>query len=131
MGRPPNEDLNRFFGEHKQSRRIFDALASALQNAGPIDIRVSKSQVAFWRDRPFAWAWLPEQYLKRTAAPLVLTVGLRRRDSSTRWKQVVEPASGRFTHHLELESVSDIDSEVAGWLKEAWDLAGPSDRGTK
>ncbi|HVL51979.1 MAG TPA: DUF5655 domain-containing protein [Actinomycetota bacterium] len=121
----PDKDLDRFFGAHQESRRIFDALATNVQEFGPLDIRTSKSQVAFWREHPFAWAWLPEQYLKREAATLVLTVGLRRRDTSPRWKQVVEPAAGRFTHHLELGSVSDIDSEVRGWLREAWEVAGP------
>jgi hypothetical protein len=53
----------------------------------------------------------------------VLTLALRRRDPSPRWKEIVEPARGRFTHHLELHSVDDIDQEVRGWLSDAWLLA--------
>jgi hypothetical protein len=117
-------ELDRFFGEHEESRQIFDALAEAVMAIGPSSVRVTRSQVAFWRNHPFAWAWMPEQYLKREAAPLVLTVGLRRRDSSPRWKEVVEPRPGRFTHHLELSSVKEIDREVAGWLREAWEVSG-------
>jgi hypothetical protein len=48
-------------------------------------------------------------YLRREAAPLVLSVFLWRRDASPRWKSVVEPVSGRFTHHLELGAVSPVD----------------------
>lgn len=55
---------------------------------------------------------------------VIESVGLRRRDGSLRWKQVVEPAPGRFTHHLELRSVFDVDAEVRDWLQEAWELAG-------
>jgi hypothetical protein len=117
-------ELDRFFGEHEESRQIFDALAEAVMAIGPSSVRVTRSQVAFWRNHPFAWAWMPEQYLKREAAPLVLTVGLRRRDPSSRWKEVVEPRPGRFTHHLELSSVKEIDREVAGWLREAWEVSG-------
>jgi hypothetical protein len=117
-------ELDRFFGEHEESREIFDALAEAVMAIGPSSVRVTRSQVAFWGNHPFAWAWMPEQYLKRAAAPLVLTVGLRRRDPSPRWKEVVEPRPGRFTHHLELRSVNEIDGEVAGWLKEAWGTSG-------
>jgi hypothetical protein len=117
-------ELDQFFGEHQESKQIFDALAEAVMAVGPTSIRVTRSQVAFWRSHPFAWAWMPEQYLKREVAPLVLTVGLRRRDSSPRWKEVVEPKPGRFTHHLELRSVKEIDAEVEGWLKEAWERAG-------
>jgi hypothetical protein len=40
-----------------------------------------------------------------------------------RWKQIVEPAPGRFTHHLELHTASEIDDEVRRWLQEAWEAA--------
>jgi hypothetical protein len=46
------------------------------------------------------------------------------RDPSPRWKQVVEPARGRFMHHLELTSAADIDHEVQSWLQAAWEMAG-------
>jgi hypothetical protein len=89
----------------------------------PAKLRVTKSQVAFWRRSAFAWAWMPGKYLRRKTAPLVLTVGLRRRDTSPRWKQIVEPHPGRYTHHLELYSVEQIDDEVKSWLQEAWSEA--------
>ena len=50
----------------------------------------------------------------------MLTLSLQRRDPSPRWKEVVEPAPGRFTHHLELYTTADIDDEVLDWLREAW-----------
>jgi hypothetical protein len=81
---------------------------------------VSKSQVAFARRRIFARAWVPGQYLGDGYAPLVLTLGFRRRDPLPRWKQIVEPAPGRFTHHLELRAIEEIDDEVRAWLLEAW-----------
>ena len=54
---------------------------------------------------------------------LVLTIFLRRRDASPRWKEIVEPVAGRFTHHLELNDTADIDEEVRDWLREAWEAA--------
>lgn len=63
-------------------------------------------------------------YLRGDHSPLVLTLALRRRDPSRRWKQIVEPANGRYTHHLELQSAHDIDDEVRAWLHEAWSQAG-------
>lgn len=107
-----------------ESRRIFDALHRAIDAIGPVEARVTKSQVAFRRRRAFAWAWMPGAYLRGPAAPLVLTVALRRRDRSPRWKEVVEPYPGRFTHHLELRSPAEIDDEVRAWLEEAWAGAG-------
>jgi hypothetical protein len=116
--------LDEFFAGHQDSRRIFDTLQSAIDALGAVDSRVTKSQVAFRRRTAFAWAWMPGAYLRGRHAPLVLTLSLQRRDSSPRWKEVVEPTPGRFTHHLELRSAADIDGEVRSWLQEAWAAAG-------
>ena len=116
--------LDEYFAGHDESRALFAVVAGAIGALGESEMRVTKSQVAFRRRVAFAWAWVPEQYLKRDGlAPLVLTVDLHRRDGSPRWKSVVEPRSGRFTHHLEVFSAGDIDDEVLGWLREAWENA--------
>ena len=112
--------LDDFFAGRDESRLIFDTLRAADAAVGEAELRVTKSQVAFRRRRAFAWAWIPGTYLRGRHAPLVLTVSLRRRDSSTRWKEIIEPRPGRFTHHLELYTPSDIDDQVRTWLREAW-----------
>jgi len=97
-----------------------------MEGIGQVEIRATKSQVSFRRKKAFAWVWMPGKYLngKKSIAPLVLTIGLRRWEQSSRWKEIVEPYPGRFTHHLELHSISDIDDEVRGWIREAWEAAG-------
>lgn len=112
--------LDDFFLGRDESRHVFNALREAVAAIGPAGLRVTKSQVAFRRRIAFAWAWMPDAYLGPGHAPLVLTLALRRRDPSPRWKQVVEPAPGRFTHHLELHSPEEIDDEVRDCLAEAW-----------
>jgi hypothetical protein len=121
--------LDEFFQQQEQSRQLFEAVRLGLDGIGEVELRVSKSQIAFRRRRAFAWVWIPRQYLatkgnqRRELAPLVLTVALRHLDPSPRWKEIVEPAHGRFTHHLELYAVSDVDEQVRGWMREAWLLA--------
>lgn len=95
----------------------------AIEGIGDADERVGKSQIAFRRRRSFAAVWMPSQYLGGETAPLVLTIYLPVRDPSPRWKEVVEPAAGRFTHHLELRRASDVDAEVLRWLRQAWQAA--------
>ena len=112
--------LDEFFAGQPESRRIFDALSAVVSTIGQAEIRVSKSQVAFARRRIFARAWMPSTVLGSGHAPLVLTLGFRRHDASPRWKQIVEPRPGRFTHHLELRTIDDIDDQVLGWMREAW-----------
>jgi hypothetical protein len=115
--------LDIYFKGAERSGQLFDALRKAVEDIGAADIHVTKSQVAFRRHRAFAWAWVPGKYLHGRGAPLVLTLALSHRDPSPRWKQVVEPRPGRFTHHLEISSSSEIDAEVRDWIKEAWQEA--------
>ena len=116
--------LEDFFKGHDDSRQLFEAVSATIEAIGPAEMRVTKSQVAWKRRVNFAFVWMPGMYLKRSTVPLVLTVDLRRRDASPRWKQVVEPYPGRFVHHMELRSGEQIDDEVKGWLREAWEKAG-------
>ncbi|MFD3262750.1 DUF5655 domain-containing protein [Phenylobacterium ferrooxidans] len=113
-----------FFARHPEARAVHEAVQAAVEAIGPARVRVGKSQVGFSRAHPFAATWRPEQYLRRARAPLVLSVYLRRRDASPRWKEVVEPRPGRFTHHLELSSAQEVDDFVRACLAEAWKEAG-------
>jgi hypothetical protein len=63
---------------------------------------------------------MPGKYLSGDVAPLVLTLSLRDRHVLPRWKEIVEPSPGRFTHHLELYSAVDIDEQARTWLQDAW-----------
>lgn len=115
--------LDTYFAGYDEARLIFDTLRTTIEAIGPAELRVTKSQVAFRRRTAFAWARIPGKYLHGQTAPLVLTLALRRHDTSPRWKEIVEPAPGRFTHHLELFTAADIDDLVLTWLHEAWELA--------
>ena len=47
-----------------------------------------------------------------------LSIALRRRDGSARFKGGAHPASGWWMHHLEIQHPR-VDGEVTGWLSEA------------
>ena len=114
-----------YFEGFESSRHLFELLQERIGAVGAVEIRVSKSQVAFRRKRAFARAWVPRKYLRGSrVAPLVLTLSLDHRDGSSRWKEIVEPKPGRFTHHLEIYSPEDIDDQVQAWIREAWETAG-------
>jgi hypothetical protein len=115
--------LDEYFEGSDESRKLFEALRDVIESIGLAEIRVTKSQIAFVRQKPFAWVWIPGKYLRGRGAPLVLTLSFRQQDLSPRWKEIVEPAPGRFTHHLELFSTADLDEEVRQWLQDAWNGA--------
>ena len=118
-------EVDEFFAGHPRSKLIFDRVWAAATSLGPVVTRVTKSQVALVREKPFAWIWMPAMYLKGKCAPLVLAFSFRERRPWPRWKESYEAAPGRFTHHLELWSPEDVDEEVRGWLQEAWDHSTP------
>ncbi len=118
-----SDPIANFFTGHEAARPLFDSLRQAIDTLGPVELRVGQSQISFRRRVAFAWAWVPDRYLRGGHAPLVLSVALRRRDTSPRWKEVVEPAPGRFMHHLELRAPDEIDGEVGQWLAEAYAAA--------
>ena len=109
-----------FFADKILSKELYAAVRREVEAIGEASIRVSKSQIAFRRRRTFASVWMPGQYLKDSTAPLLLTIFLRWRDPSPRWKEIVEPAPGQFTHHLELNDTADIDQDVSDWPRKAW-----------
>lgn len=120
-GRP---SLARTLAARSDSLAILDTVRRALVGIGPVEERLTRSQVVFEHTRPVAWAWVPGQYLGGRGSPLVLSIALSARDPSPRWKEVVEVRPGRFMHHLELWASEDVDAQVMGWLLLAWEAAG-------
>ncbi|HEX5839127.1 MAG TPA: DUF5655 domain-containing protein [Anaerolineales bacterium] len=112
--------LDEYFAGRDEARRLFESLRRVIETLDEVDMRVTKSQVAFYRRRAFAWAWIPGKYVRGRVAPLVLTVALPFRDASTRWKEIVEPRPGRLIHHLELRDPGEINEEVRRWAWIAW-----------
>jgi hypothetical protein len=96
-----------------------ERVRSIVERDGPVEIRISKSQVAFRRRRGFAYLWRPGRWLAKPDAEVVLSIALPSRVESPRWKQVAHPSSRTWMHHLELRSVDDLDVEAEHWLAEA------------
>lgn len=102
---------------------LFHAVEKLLAAPTPPAIRATKSQVAFREKRGFAYLWWPGRYVA-SEVPAVLSIALPRRIPSARFKEIVNPSTGVWMHHLELHSEEELDAEVAGWLLEARAAAG-------
>ncbi|MFD6231711.1 DUF5655 domain-containing protein [Streptomyces sp. NPDC060232] len=106
-----------FFGSDSLGLAVFERMSSLLEE--PIEVRVSRSQVAFRRRHGFAYLWLPGRYLHAPTAEVVLSIALGRHDPSPRFKEVSHPTPRHWMHHLEVHSLDDIDEQVTAWLIEA------------
>lgn len=93
------------------------AAASAAPKAGEPLLRFGVIADCQYADKPD-----PGQYLPSDMPP-VLTIALPRRVPSPRFRLIAHPLASVWMHHLELPDASTIDSEVASWLREAYDAA--------
>lgn len=56
-------------------------------------------------------------------AYIVVTFGLERRETSPRVAAAAEPYPNRWTHHVLIERPEELDEELMGWVKEAYDFS--------
>ena len=120
QGVPEDE---RFFAGSALGWAVYRAVEHAVAGLGEHEVRVGKSQVAFRRARGFAFLWRPGRYV-RSDVPVVLSLAMRHRQNSSRFKEVVHPARTTWMHHLEVRSLEELDDEVLSWLAQAYADAG-------
>lgn len=107
--------------EHALYHALFRQMAAAFPDAS---LKVQKSQISFYGRRLFAAASLPVRRRKDWPKQcLLLTFGLSYPKASPRIAVVTEPYPNRWTHHVVLSEDGQIDNELMGWLREAWDFA--------
>ena len=117
------DQAEQFFAASPLGAAVFRRVQAVIDDLGPCDLRVARTQVGWGRRRGFAFLWLPGRWLTHAAAEVVLTISADRLLTSPRWKQVTEIRPDLITHHLELHDVGDVDDEVAQWLACAYDAA--------
>jgi Domain of unknown function (DUF5655) len=112
------------FTDQPLALAVLGKVTSIAEEIGGVEIRASKSQVAFRRKRGFAYLWPPGKYLSNPDAEVVLSIALGRHDRSSRFKEVAHPTQAHWIHHLEVTDLAEIDDEVVDWLREAAERAG-------
>ncbi len=113
--------IKTFFAGKPTQQAMFQLIHKALGSLGNVTIKVTKSQIAFMRERQFAWVWYPMAWdTKRPPNSLVLSFALGTRLTHPRIVQVVEPYPGRWMHHVIIGAESDVDDTVREWLRNAY-----------
>ena len=118
-------DVLFFFDGRPTELALYEALLLRMEAAFPdASVKVQKSQISFYHRHLFAAASLPLR--RRKGWPkqaLLVTLGLPYRLDSPRVAVAVEPYPGRWTHHVLVSEPGQIDGELLGWLREAYDFA--------
>ena len=121
---PTDARAEAFFAGRPTGSAAYHRVRAVLEGFGPVEVRVSRSQVALRRRRGVASLWLPGQYVRAPASEVVLSIVLGRAERSARFKEIVQPSRRHWMHHLVFRDAAEIDDEVVGWLREAYDRAG-------
>jgi len=112
-----------FFCGHPLGLEVFRWVERAVASFGEYEVKVSATQVAFVNRRGFAFVWMPGRWLRRQDAEVVLSIAAGLEIASKRFKEVVHPSRRVCMHHLEVSNIADLDDEVVGWLRMAYEDA--------
>lgn len=117
-----NSEILFFFSGHERAIPIYETLEGRILAAIPdAAIKVSKTQISFSHKRGFAFvSFNPCRRAKeRPEIWMTVSFGLGYQKRSPRIDAATEPYPNRWTHHVTVGSVEEIDEELMGWLMEA------------
>lgn len=122
----PQSDELLFFDQHRAAIPLYEAFAGELLRRFPeTSLRVQKSQITFGGRHVYACvsfarvrkkAELPEAYI-------VVTLGLPYPLDSGRVAVKTEPYPGRWTTHMVISHISELDEEFWTWAEQAYAFA--------
>jgi hypothetical protein len=117
-GGPPSETSlldAQYTGAKAPLRGIHDALvAAAGQMGSDVETVIQKTGVSVRRSRQFA--------VIRAASSKRVELGLNLPGVTPAGRLLA--ASGMCSHRIDLQHVDDVDGEVIGWMREAYEAAG-------
>ena len=121
-----NQDVLLFFHQHRTALPLYEVFAGEMAARFPESkIKVQKTQITFSNRHVYACvsflrvkkkAELPDSYF-------VLTLGLPYPLESARATVKTEPYPGRWTTHLVISKMSDLDEELFSWVGQAYDFS--------
>src|ERR1700753_2010275 len=94
---------------------IYETLVAELHKFGPIKIEPKKTSIHLGNRFGFAGVYTQKKAIN-------LEVHLNHRLNSTRVSKVEQASANRFHHTIKLNAPGEVDDELLGWLREAYDL---------
>ena len=114
-----------FFSEKPEAMPLYETIRDfILSEFDDVTINVQKTQISFSNRYGFAFVSLPYRKVKgRPDVNIILTFGLGYWLDHPRIMVSVEPYPGRWTHHVIIQSVYEVDTEIKEWISEAYHFA--------
>ena len=105
-----------FDGKAPTVRKIYDELLKAIRQFGPFGEDPKKTSIHLVNSTALAGVATRKDYL-------VLTIKSSRELSSPRIHKAERVSAKRFHYEVKLVSPQDVDTELIGWLREAYSLS--------
>lgn len=115
-------DVLLFFDKQRAALAMYEAFEQALFERLPdTRMKVQKTQISFYNKHQFCCvSFLRVRKKKELPDPyLVVTFGLEHEVQSPRIAAATEPYPNRWTHHVVLASLLEVDDELMCWVEEA------------
>ena len=105
-----------FAGKPAGLRALYDRLVALAGEFGPVEQDAKKTSIHLNRRTAFAGVAVRKRHL-------VLTLKSDRPLGSPRVHRSEQTSAKRFHHELKLAAPADLDAELRGWLRAAYDLS--------
>ena len=120
------QDTMMFFDRHREAIPIYESFENMLFHLYPqTKMKVQKTQITFSNRHVFACVSFmrPKKKAELPASYFVLTLGLSYPLESERAAVKTEPYPGRWTTHIVISDISDLNQELFDWIKQAYEFA--------
>ena len=120
-----SEDELMFFDRMPQMLPLYAALRDKLDERHPdLTAKVGKTQISLRNRYVFATVSLPWRKVKEWPEEyLLLSFGLSYHKESPRIVAAAEPYPNRWTHHVLITQISDLDDTLLEWVEEAYQFS--------
>ena len=121
-----NEDVLLFFDEHSKALALYEILIERVFKQFPDTvIRVSKTQISLKNKHTYGCISFLRIKKKKELSDdyFILTLGLPFPLETQRTVIITEPYPGRYTNHILISDISNLDDELFGWLALAYDFS--------
>jgi hypothetical protein len=110
----PLDDI--YAGSKSELRPLHDKLMAAIRKFGPFDISPKKTYLSLRRKKQFA--------MLGPGTKGRVEVGLNMKGVPATARLAEQPSGGMCQYKVYVSTVGDVDKELIGWLKQAYDSAG-------
>ena len=117
-----NTNILLFFDKHMDALPLYEALEKRILNEiEDVRIKVQKTQISFYNKHLFACVSFARVRRKKDCPDcyIVVTFGLEHKAESPCIDIATEPYPNRWTNHVLISELEEIDDELMGWIREA------------